>query len=510
MRARRSLRPLWCSAWLSLAAAGMCVLSPSTAQAQGRVARVGVGPFVGERAAVTRAMVQSVLTEHAGEIELAPATEVMAAANREGVAGAIDDNTARVLGRALRLDQVLVGEVERRGRSYRLRIRVLRGRDGSSAGSASWEFDRVEEIEALRSEIWSQLSTSFRAESSGRSSPNAPPSGGTRIDDGASAPPPRSAPSEPSTPSATPDETAPAAAPASALPSLGWLHFGVSGGIAGRSWRIPILGERTARGYQNALYGEMSVYAAALFARVTQNQLGFGFEVGARIPVGLASQGRDTEGKVVALSTTAYEVYLGPTIMFRSAGGGSMRLGIGLALHAFDLDTAKLAPEMRLAPVSYLGLRIAGEAVLPFVSRPDFEFGVLVGGEFRVVGIGAEMREAFGQNPDTTLALGALLGLAARLDRAAPGLGLRLTAEWMRYRTPFAGPGRIGSGSDSVDDYTRYQLAVTYSFGAERPRRAVSSSESAWAGSSGASTAPTEGGASEPPSTRSEGDPFGR
>jgi hypothetical protein len=477
---------------------------------------VGVGPFVGERAAVTRAMVQSVFTEHTGEIELAPATEVMAAANRESVTAADPEQTARALGRALRLDQVILGDVERRGRSYRLRIRVLRGRDGTSAGSASWEFDRIEEIEALRAEIWSQLSTSFRAEPAERGGDaargNAPPSGGTRIDDGAATP----------AASATSTDATAAEAPRSAvgvsganetvpfIPSLAWLNLAVTGGVAGRSWRIPILGERTARGYQIGLYGEIGLWAGLLFARLNQNHLGFGFEVGARIPVGLSSQGRDMDGRVVALSTTAYEVIVGPMMMFRPAGGGLLRLGAGFVVHSFDLDTAKLAPEMRLAPVSYLGLRIAAEGLLPFVARPDLEFGVLFGGELRVVATGAEMREAFGQNPDTTLGLGALLGLGARLDRAAPGLGLRLTAEWMRYRTPFAGPGRIGTGSDSVDDYTRYQLVVTYSFGAERPRRAAATSESAWSGSA-TEPAPTGDAApAEAPSTRSEGDPFGR
>lgn len=510
MRACRPLRPLWCTAWLSLATAGAALVSPSSAQAQNRIARVGIGPFLGERAAVTRAMVQSVFTEHTGEIELAPATEVLAAANREGVASAIDEQTGRALGRALRLDQVVVGEVERRGRSYRLRIRVLRGRDGSSAGSASWEFDRVEEIEALRSEIWSQLSTSFRAEPGG-ARPSGPPPGGTRIDDGARTPPPENPPAEPPASSgapAEPEQRPVAAETTPSVPALGWLNLAVTGGIAGRSWRIPLLGERTARGYQNALYGEMGIWAALLFARVNQNHLGFGIEAGARIPVGLASQGRDIDGKVVALSTTAFEVIVGPTMMFRPAGGGMMRLGVGLALHQFDLDTSKLAPEMRLAPVSYLGLRIAGEGVLPIVARPDIEFGVLLGGELRVVGVGSEMRDAFGQNPDTTLGLGALLGLSARLDRAAPGLGLRLTAEWMRYRTSFAGPGRIGTGSDSVDDYSRYQLAVSYTFGAERPRRSAAPAESAWSGAPPA--AQPEAAQPEPPSTRSDVDPFGR
>lgn len=503
MRARKPPSPWRLLAWFSLGLSSLAVPRTVLAQSQGRAPRVGVGPFVGERGAITRAMVQSVFTEHTGEIELLPATEVMAAANREGVATTADESTARSLGTALRLDQVVVGDIERRGRVFRLRIRVLRGRDGSSAGSASWEFDRLEEIEALRSEIWSQLSTSFRADRVDRSTSNDPPREGTRIDDPPAAPPQESPrETDRSEPNEPPPPTAPGAA---AVPGLGWLHLAAMGGVAGRSWRIPLLGERTARGYQNTLFGELGVWAAVLFARLNHGHFGIGIEAGARFPVGLSSQGRDMNGMTIALSTSAFEVMAGPVLMVRPAGGGMLRLGVGLAVHQFDLDTSRLTPEQRLAPVSYLGLRVAGEGLLPFYARPDLEFGALLGGELRVAGVNGEMREAFGQNPETTLGLGVLFGLAARLDRAAPGLGLRATAEWMRYRTTFAGPGRIGTGADSVDDYTRYLFAISYSLGAERSRResSAASSEPAPGNEPAANEAP-------PPSTRSEGDPFGR
>lgn len=497
-----------CTAALTLLGVTATLAVPSVVQAQGQASRVGVGPFVGERAALTRAMVQSVFTEHTGEIELVPATEVQSVANREGATDA-DEASARTLGRTLRLDHVVVGNVERRGRSYHLRVRVLRGSDGSSAGSASWEFDRIEEIEALRGEIWTQLSASFRSRA--RPSTPTPPTsagGGTRIDDGAR-PTPTPSPAPADAP-ATETPRAEGRSDSSAVPPLGWLHITAMGGIAGRSWRVPVLGERTARGYQNGLYGELGLWAAALVSRFNDGRMGFGFEIGARLPVGLASQGRDAEGRVVALSTTSFEVFVGPLLMFRPSGGGQIRLGVGFAYHQFDLDTARLAPEMRLAPVTYLGLRIAGEGTIPLVAKPDLEVGLLVGGELRVAAAGAEMREAFGQNPDTTTGLGVLLGLMARLDRAAPGLGLRATAEWMRYRTPFAGPGRIGTGSDSVDDYTRYQLAVTYSFGAAAPTRRADPVADAWTGGARSEGADAVAPTPEAPSTRSEGDPFGR
>ncbi|MEZ4392717.1 MAG: hypothetical protein R3A48_16630 [Polyangiales bacterium] len=486
---------------LCAAAATSTWESRASAQTRGSAARVGIGPFEGERAALTRAMVQSVFTEHQGEIELLPATEVLAAANREGVASSADEAAARALGRALRLEFVVVGTVERRGSGYYLRARVLRGSDGGSAGSASWEFERLEEIEALRGEIWSQLSPSLRARGGARPATS---SQGTRIDDGARAPttPPASGAS-----TDEPERASPGGPPGY---GLGWLHIAAQGGIAGRSWRVPVLGERTARGYQNGLYGELGLTATALVTRFNQNHMGFGFELGLRLPVGLSSQGRDADGRVVALSTTSFEVFVGPTLMFRPAGGGLVRFAAGFVYHQFDLDTSRLAPEMRLAPVTYLGLRLAGEALLPFVARPDLEFGVLVGGELRVVAAGAEMREAFGQNPDTTTGLGVLLGLGARLDRAAPGLGLRLTAEWLRYRTPFAGPGRIGTGSDSVDDYTRYQLAVTYTFGADRAPRRSEPARDAWTGSSSAPSSDAPPESTQPETTRSEGDPFAR
>ena len=103
---------------------------------------------------------------------------------------------------------------------------------------------------------------------------------------------------------------------------------------------------------------------------------------------------------------------------------------------------------------------------------------MLFGGELRWVGVGADLKEAFGDNPGTTFGLGAWFGLATRLDRFAPGLGLRATAEFVRYRTSYAGPAAIGTASDVVDDYTRFVLGVTYDFGAEHARRPDAASPS--------------------------------
>ena len=62
------------------------------------------------------------------------------------------------------------------------------------------------------------------------------------------------------------------------------------------------------------------------------------------------------------------------------------------------------------------------------------------------MGVGAEARQAFGLQPDTTLGFGSFFGFYGRLDGFAPGLGARLSAEFVRYRTSFAGSATIGTG----------------------------------------------------------------
>jgi hypothetical protein len=129
---------------------------------------------------------------------------------------------------------------------------------------------------------------------------------------------------------------------------------------------------------------------------------------------------------------------------------------------------------------------------------------VIFGGELRSVAVGSEMKEAFGVNPGTTLGFGAWFGLGFRADRAAPGLGFRLTAEFMRYATDFAGAARVGPAADSIDDFTRYQLALVYAVGTERTPRSSPAADAYVDPSSGASTLEADSSAPRP-----AGDPFG-
>jgi hypothetical protein len=230
-----------------------------------------------------------------------------------------------------------------------------------------------------------------------------------------------------------------------------------------------VLGERTTRGYENNMFGELQG-AVALLYRFNNQRVGFGGEASIGVPVGLSSQGRDTAGNPVPLASSGLEVILGLTVASRPAGGGMLRVGAGMILQTFTIDTARLPREMQLAPTSYIGLRVAGEGMVPFYARRGVDVGLLFGGELRWVGVGADLKDAFGDNPGTTFGIGAWFGLATRLDRYAPGLGLRATAEFVRYRTSYAGPAAIGTASDVIDDYTRFVVGVTYDFGAERVR----------------------------------------
>lgn len=473
----------------ALALLGPCFLGLSTSQraaeAQVRVPRIAVGPFEGERAAVTRGMVGSVFSDHVGEIELVSASEFNAAAERAGVTGRSDADAMAQLARPLRLDQVVVGNLERRPRGYRLQLRVLRGRDGQVAGTAAWEVDRLEEVSALGTEIWDQLQAYLRPEGvttlqGGNRSTFQPPN--ERVQGGASGlsgPPPSLQPSPPD-----------------AGLGLGFLSARVGGGTASRSWRVPVLGERTPRGYENDLYGELQAGLALRYV-FSARRYGFGLDAHVAVPVGLSSQGRSPDGRVVTLSTSAVQALIGAQFAHRPRDGGGQYLTVGMVYSTFTLDTSQLAPEQRVASTTYIGLRVAGEGHLPLYANAGFELDAIMGGEFRLVGIGTDLKKSFGQNPETTLGFGAWFGLGVRLDRFVSGLGFRGTAEWVRYRTTYAGPATVGTGADAVDDYTRFVFAMTYELGA---------------GESARPSAPRRGPAGRPARNegdRATGDPFG-
>lgn len=454
---------------------------------QARVARVAVGPFTGERSAITRGMIASIFSDHVGDIELCALGEYNATAERLGVGGQADEAAVVAVSRELRLDSVVTGFLDRRGsRGYRLTLKAMRGSDGTAAVTQSWDFDRIEEIQALGVEIWERLSPAVRQVTARATTPTPGDNGnGTARVVVGTRPPAAAGPA--------PADDAP-----SDVPGLGFLQLRVGGGIAGRSWRVPILGERTTRGYDNNMFGELQA-AVTLLYRFNRQRMGFGGEVSVGVPVGLSSLGRDVDGRTVPLATSGLETILGLTLAARPAGGGMMRFSAGMVLQTFDIDTARLPREMQLAPTSYIGLRVAGEGMIPFYARRDVDVGLLFGGELRWVGVGADLKEAFGDNPGTTFGLGAWFGLATRLDRFAPGLGFRVTAEFVRYRTSYAGPAALGTASDVVDDYTRFVLGVTYDFGADhaRPPEAAATTGNSFLGPS-------------PPARRpSSGDPYG-
>lgn len=469
--------------------------SPVASLAQSRVPRVTVGPFTGERVAVTRSIVSGVLANHVGEIELRPQSEYTATATRLGAGDRVDESTVSTVARALGVDEVVVGSLERSGTGFRLRLRVLRGGDGRSAASASWEFERLEEINAFSNEIWEQLRGAFRVDATISSTASntdreTPPDRGT---------PPVETPPDPAA------TTAPAAAPEATTPGLGWLWIQVGGGLAGRRWRIPVLGETTPRGYENGAFGELRATLAAYY-RLNHNRLGVGIESTLGFPLGLSSQGRGPDGRVVPIATSALELQFGASMAVRPTSGGLFRVFVGMVYHQFSLDTSRLSAEMRLAPVTYVGLRVAGEGILPLFASPSWEFGLIFGGELRLAATGSEVKEAFGTNPDTTFGFGTWFGLNVRLDRAAPGLALRATAEFTRYATDFAGSARIGTPGESLDDYTRYLVGVVYALGTERTARrpAATPSDNGYA-------APVEepSGAGASGTPQPSGDPFG-
>lgn len=467
------------------------VVGPGDAAAQTRSPRIVVAAFNGERAAVTRSIVASALANHVGEIELTSQGEYNAAASRVGVGERLDEATAMSLARELRVDAIVTGTLERQATGWMLRLRVLRARDGRSAATASWEFERTEELNALGREIWEQLRGAFVVDpSAGRDRSSAATRGAL----------PEPAAEPVAEPAAVASSSQAGDAP---TPGLGWLVLQAGGGLAGRVWRIPLLGETTPRGYENNAYGELRA-GASLYYRLNRNRLGAGVEAALSIPLGLSSQGRNAAGRTVPISTSAIELQFGATLAMRPTNGGLMRAFVGMVYHQFDLDTSTLSPEMRLAPVTYVGLRVAGEGTLPIVARRDVEFGVIFGGELRSVAVGSEMKEAFGVNPGTTLGFGAWFGLGFRADRAAPGLGFRLTAEFMRYATDFAGAARVGPAADSIDDFTRYQLALVYAVGTERTLRSSPAADAYVDPSSGASSPEADSSAPRP-----AGDPFG-
>jgi hypothetical protein len=438
-----------------VAAAVTAAAGRSSAQ---QLPRVAVGPFTGARASVARDAVAAVLGEHAGEVELVPEFDYAAVARRLGVEGLAGDEDVARVARELRLDEVIVGEVASRGRTNVLRLRVVRGRDGVTLGTASWEFERPSDLDVIRGEIWDQLRGYLRPDASattaarGAGQGRGPSPGG----EGGGAP----------------------AAVGPSTPGLGFLDTTLGLAAAMRYWRIPVLGELSPRGYENSGYPELRVEAAGLY-RWAHERAGVGAAASLAVPLALASRATDGMGNPVDLRSSALEVTGSVVAAYRAVAGGGARVQLGAFYHSFSVDTAMLPREQRLAPASYLGLRAAVEGVLPLAAGPSYEIGLLFGTELRVAAVGTELREAFGENPSTTFGLGGTAGAQVRVDGLLPGLAFRLAGEMLRYRTSFAGRADVGPGSDSVDDYVRVLFGASYALGSSLPSRARASDEAA-------------------------------
>jgi hypothetical protein len=406
--------------------------------------RVTTGPFTGARAGAVRSAIDEAVRGHAGAVDAVPAAGYSAEAQRLGLDGLAGDQDVAQVGRALRADCVIVGELSRQGRGYLLRLRVLNGQDGTTLGTASWEVRNAEEVASLGDEIWTQLSAYVH-----RVSPaQAPASPTTGAPNAARA--------------AEPDPVA-RRVPELA-PGLGWLYLNLSGGVSMRFWQVTVLSEPTPRGYDNGGYGELRGSVAA-FYRFARDRAGVGLSAGGGLPVAIQSHGYAADGTPVDVPTHAYDVWGGIAGALRPATGGAFGMAVGIAAQSFTLDTRALPPAQQQVPMNYLGLRTAIDGALPLYADPTWEFDVLFGAELRVTNVGNEARDAFGGQPGTTFGLGGTAGLGVELHRYAPGLSFRLTGELLRYRTIFSGVAHLGPASDSIDDFVRIQLGVGYAFG---------------------------------------------
>ena len=127
----------------------------------------------------------------------------------------------------------------------------------------------------------------------------------------------------------------------------------------GRVWRIPLLGETARAVTRTPRYGKLRADLAAYY-RLNHNRLGVGVEAALSIPRPPSREERLRPHRPDP-HLGALEFQFGAALAMRPTNGGLMRAFVGMVYHQFDLDTSTLSPEMRLAPVTYVGLRVAGE-----------------------------------------------------------------------------------------------------------------------------------------------------
>jgi hypothetical protein len=459
---------------LTAVAACAAIAAASEVRAQGL--RVSVGPVTGPNNEQLADRLNSMLELHGGEVQSIPGSTYFGVASRLGVVGRVGETDIAAVSRELRLDAVLIADLTRRGRAYAMRLRVARGRDGVIIGTINVELGRIDDIDALEGELWQELSRHFRtiapparatnhtASSSGGASGNASSNAGAQ-------------PSSTGAGSADGDgsQATQSASSIRALPGLGVVQLGLQLGWSTRSWRMPVLGERSPRGYENGGFFEGGL-SAHVFYRAQNDRLGVGAHAYGMLPLVISSRGTSTEGMVISLQTSAFDVGAGASLAYLPPGGGAFRSDLGFVFHAFDVNTSRLAPAQQIVRMSYLGARARGEGAVPLVANGFIELSLLFAGELRMVSVGNEARTAYGENAPLSWGFGGAAGMELRLDGAVAGLAIRGTATWLRYRTGFTGRSDVGTGSDSVDDYTRVHLGVSYAFGVRVPARGASSS----------------------------------
>ncbi|MBL8677651.1 MAG: hypothetical protein JNK05_00680 [Myxococcales bacterium] len=465
------------SRWpLALAAGGaFCVMAPARVAVAQQAPRVALGPVTGPNNEQLADKLNSILELHGGEVQAIPGSTYFGVASRLGVVGRVGEEDLRSVARELRLDAIIVADLSRMGRGFALRIRVARGRDGSIIGTVNLEIGRVDDLDAIEQQLWGELVPHFRSTvPAGRTNPrtNPTPSGtnGSGTSNGASG-----------TDGSGNGSTEPTGAtdPANGvtvrtLPGLGVVQLALNTGWSSRSWRMPVLGERSPRGYENGGFFEGGL-AAHVFYRLQRERLGIGAHAYGTLPLVISSRGTSTEGTVVSLQTSAFDVGGGASVAYLPPGGGAFRSDVGFVFHAFDVNTARLAPAQQLVRMSYIGARARAEGAVPLIANGSIELAMLFAGELRMVSVGAEARMAYGENAGLSWGFGGTGGMELRIDGAVAGLAIRATGSWLRYRTTFSGRADVGTGSDSVDDYMRVHLGVSYAFGVHgAPARAPS------------------------------------
>jgi hypothetical protein len=457
------------TAWrLALANTFAAALSaPLMVQAQSQAPRVVIGPFSGYDGDQVAEKLGGFLELHNGEIEAIPGSTYFGVASRLGLDGRLGEEDIARVSREIRADAVIVGDLTRNGRRHVLRLRIARGRDGVMVGTINLEFARVNDLDSLEGDLWTELaqhigqirplgSNSFNNNQNSSNQSNNFNQNNSSNNNHTSS---NSNSGDQSTSDASPsgDESA------SHLPGLGVAQLSVGAGSGSRFWRLAIVGDATAREHYVPAYFE-SRLEGRTYIRLQNDRVGLGLFAMGFLPIALSSYAYNM-GVMVQLPTSAFEVDAGLCLAYLPPSGGAFRADAGFVLHTIDVKTDVLPVTQQLVRMSYPGARLRSEAAVPLFANGLYEFALLFAGELRLASVGAEARAALGMTAALTSAFGGGGGFELRLDGVAPGLSARVAADWLRYRTSFSGASNLGNARDSVDDFIRVEGIVSYAFG---------------------------------------------